>query len=172
MKRKYISVLIQLAILVFVQVIFLNNIRVFNYFIPFIYLYPIFKLSVHTPSWIIILLGAITGLILDAFMNTPGLNMASATLISYLRMPIIHLFFADEMDKEDEDFSPSFYSVKEYKYLLYILILCFLHIAVLLLLEAFSLSLYEQTIPYILCSTLISVPLMMILDALSGFRKR
>lgn len=172
MKRKYISVLFQLAILIFVQVIFLNNIRVFNYFIPFIYLYPIFKLTVRTPSWITILLGAVTGLILDMFMNTPGLNMAAATFVCYLRMPIIRLMFTDEMEKEEEDFSPSFYSVKGYKYLLYTLVLCFLHIATLLLIEAFSLSLYEQTIPYILCSTLISVPLMMILDALGGFRKQ
>lgn len=171
MNKKYISILLQLVALIFVQIVFLNNIRVFNYFIPLIYLYPIFKLTVHTPSWVTTLLGSMTGLVLDMFMNTPGLNMVAATFVSYIRMPLIRLLFSSEMEKNDEDFSPSFYAVKGYKYLIYILILSFLHISILLLTEAFSLSLYRQTIPYILCSTLISVPLMMILDALRGFRK-
>ncbi|MDO4695310.1 rod shape-determining protein MreD [Porphyromonas sp.] len=172
MNKKYISTLVQLAILIFVQVVFLNNIRVFSYFIPLIYLYPIFKLPVRTPSWITILMGAFTGIVLDAFMNTPGLNMSVSTLVAFVRTPLLKLIFDDEMEKEDENFSPSFHSVKGYKYLLYISILTILHISVLLLTEAFSLSLYARTIPYILCSTVISVPVMMVLDALSEIKKQ
>lgn len=171
MKNSYISTTLLIVVLIFVQVLFLNNIRVFTYFIPLVYLYPILKLTARTAPWITILLGALIGFVVDMFMNTPGLNMAATTLVAYLRKPIIRVLFSDELEKEEEDFFLSFYTVKGYKYLIYIFLLTLLHITSLLLLEAFSLSLYRQTLPYILGSIVISVPFMMVLDALGGFRK-
>ncbi len=173
MARKYIITIIQLLFLVFVQVVFLNHLRLFTYFLPIVYLYPVFKLPIRTERWVTTLLGAFSGILLDAFMNTPGLNMAISTLVAYFRNPILNFILGDDIDDREEDSpAPSFMSMKSYKYLLYLSSLTFIHVTGLLLTETFSLSLFDRTIPYVLGSTLISIPLMLIFDAFGRRVKR
>lgn len=74
---------------------------------------------------------------MDMAMNTPGLNMASATLVGYLRNPLLFAF-TDEQEIEDlsAPIRPSIYTMKRGSYLLYMLLMVAIHISSLLLMEA------------------------------------
>lgn len=166
MLKSYIKAVIQLLILVFVQVVCFNHIRLFEYFLPIVYLYPLLKMPCFTSRTMLTLLGAATGLLVDAFMNTPGLNMAITTLVAYLRNPILRAIVGDDVNEySDENPEPSLTTIKSYKYLLYLLIMVALHISLLLLLEAFSLDQLVRTLPYVGGALLVSLPIMLVFDA-------
>lgn len=168
MGKHYIRYILQTVVLLLLQVVAMNNIRLFGYLIPIVYLYPLLILPYQAPRWLTTLLGAVTGLLMDMIMNTPGLNMAAATLTGYLRNPIL---FGLTEDNELEDLStplrPSAYTVKFSKYLLYLFLMILIHIGSLLLLEAFSTQLFLMTLPHILGSTLITFVIIAIFEALA-----
>lgn len=171
--KYYISLTIQLVLLLFLQVIVLNNIRLFGYFLPILYLYPFLKMPIRMPQWSLTLIAFVAGIIMDMMMNTPGINCAAVTAAVYFREGIVRLL-ADEDDideGEDDDFIPSFRSMKVLRYLLYLLISLFIHIGSIMLLEAFSTRLFIGTVPYILGSVSISLILFIIFEFFRKERK-
>lgn len=164
MKTKYLSTVIQLLILVAIQVILLNHLRIYRYFMPIIYLYPLLKLPIRTDHMFQILLGAIVGIVVDLFMNTPGLNMFSATLVMYVRPRVLNLFLDDDLEETDNAI-PSYQTMHAIKYIFSTFFIVLVHISSLYLLEACSVLLFTETLPYILGSTAISLPVYLILDS-------
>lgn len=168
MNKYYFRYTIQSLILLLLQVVVMNNIRLFGYLIPIVYLYPLIFLPYQAPRWLTTLLGTLVGVLMDTAMNTPGLNMASATLVGYLRNPLL---FALTEHQAIEDLSapirPSIYTMKRSKYLLFILLTTAIHITTLLLLEAFSSALFLQMVPHILGSILITCIIFAIFEAFS-----
>ena len=71
--------------LVLIQVLFLNQIDLFGYIDPFIYLILIIILPQNIEKWMILIFGVSTGILLDLFEGNLGLNMASLVFISYLK---------------------------------------------------------------------------------------
>lgn len=169
MTKEYIKLGIYTLILLFLQVVVMNNIRLFGYFVPIIYLYPLLFLPYQTKHWLTTLLGAVMGIALDLFMNTPGLNMASATLMGFIRNPILYHLTDDDLleDSTKTILSPSLHTLRVWKYVFYILAMSLMHISSLMLLEAFSVSLFSRVIPHIVGSTIVSTILILLLEALS-----
>lgn len=167
-RRHYLVFVLQSAILLFVQAMILNHLLVFGYLAPILYLYPLLKLPFQTPRWIVVLLGALLGFLMDLFMNTPGLNLASATLVAYLRAPILLSLSEEEvMDEEHLHTKPSFHSLTILRHLGYLLLLALLHTTSLFLVEAFSVQLYSHLLPHIIGSTLMTFVIFVIFEVLS-----
>lgn len=169
MTKEYIRFVILSLILLFIQVVVMNNIRLFSYFIPIIYLYPLLFLPYQSSRWMTTILGAILGFVMDIMMNTPGLNMASATLVGFVRNPIlIHLTDDDVLeDSLTEVMRPSFYTLRIWKYGFYTLMMTLIHISSLMLLEAFSIQLFSKVIPHILGSTIVTIIIFFLFEALA-----
>lgn len=120
-----------------------------------------------------ILLAAVIGLLVDMFMNTPGLNFAAFTLIGYLRNPILHLSISEESYTELTELdSPSFTTHKVWLYILYLSLCVITHTSVLFLLESFSTKLFVNTLPYILGSTSVTLVTFLIFDSIGASRKK
>lgn len=167
MSRHYWRFILQAALLLIIQAVVMNHIRLFNYFIPIIFLYPILKLPIQAPRWSIILLSALLGGSMDLLMNTPGLNMAVTALIGLIRAPIL-ISFADEdlMEEEGSIIVPTNSSLSIKNYQLYLLIMLTTQIATLMLLEAFSTNIFLNLLPSILGSVFISYIIYLFLDLL------
>lgn len=165
--KYYISLIIQCIILIFTQVIVLNSIRLFGYFLPIIYLYPFLKMPIRMPQWSLMLLGFIMGLMIDALMNTPGINCAAITAALYFRVPILEMLVdEDDLEENETMFIPSFKSMKVLPYISYLFLCATIHIGLIMLLEAFSTQLFYRVVPYILGSTAISLLIFVIFDLL------
>lgn len=168
MNKYYIRFVAQTILLLFIQLVAMNNIRLFGYFIPIIYLYPLLFLPYQTPRWLCTLFAAIAGLLMDMMMNTPGINMASATAVGYFRQPFLFgLTEEQELDDLSAPLRPSIYTMKLGKYILYMLLLAFIHILNIMLLEAFTTKLFLRMLPHILGSTVITLIIFGIFEALS-----
>ena len=171
MNGHYLRLVIWLPVLIFVQLVALNHLRIFEYFLPVLYLYPLLKMPYDTGRWTLILIAAVTGFIMDLLMNTPGLNMAATVLTMYCRKPLLTAMIPDDvLDDWDGDIVPGTKTMKVFPYLLYLFILTLAHVSVLLILEGFSLGLFRLILPYILGGTVFSFVLYLLFDLFS-FKK-
>ena len=83
-KLANISVLYVLIILV--QVFLLNNIGLFhNNMLPFLYVLVLLSLPFETPNWLLLVIGLITGLIIDVFDGTLGMHASACVFMMFLR---------------------------------------------------------------------------------------
>jgi cell shape-determining protein MreD len=118
-----------------VQVFLLNKIPFLHRFIvPYLYFLFILWLPFSTPRIALLFIGFITGLILDYFKMTPGLYAAACVLIAYVRPFIIQLLITKETN-EITFHEPSPRGLGWGPYLVYALILTFLHHLYLTLLQ-------------------------------------
>ena len=84
--------IVRLISLVLIQVLLLDHLDVANgYMVPYLYVLFLLMLPFELPGWTQLLLGAATGLILDAFSSTPGMHMSACVLLMFVRKHLLRL---------------------------------------------------------------------------------
>ena len=125
----------RLILFIMVQVFVLNKVpHLHRFVVPYLYFLFILWLPFTTPRLMLLFVGFITGLSLDYFTMTPGLHAAACVLIAYVRPFIINLLITKEAT-EITFHEPSPVGLGWGPYLIYALVLTFLHHAYLTLLE-------------------------------------
>lgn len=77
---------------VLIQVLLLNNLQLSAFMNPYIYVLFIITLPFSTPRWLLLILGFITGLTVDIFMNTWGIHASATVFMAFLRPFILSSF--------------------------------------------------------------------------------
>ena len=125
----------RLAIFILVQVFILNRIpHLHRFIIPYLYYLFILWLPFSVSRIGLLLVGFVTGLLLDYFTVTPGLHAAACVLIAYARPFIITIL----IPKDTSEFNyrePSPAAMGWAPYSVYVIVLTFLHHIYLTLLE-------------------------------------
>lgn len=80
------------VLLVLVQVLIFSRIHLFGYATACIYIIFIIKLPRHTTRNELLIWSFLFGLCVDMFCNTPGINAAAATLLGFVRNPLLSAF--------------------------------------------------------------------------------
>lgn len=153
--------------LILLQVLVIDNIRLGFYVHPYVYVLFIFLLPFNIQKWQLLILGFFTGLTVDLFNGTPGLNAAATVFMSFIRPYVISsMTRRKDINANDE---PSLNNMGISWFIVYTLILLISHNLILFLLEAFSFKLLGT----ILIQTLLSVfsSLMLIFIILLLFKK-
>lgn len=84
--------ILRLITLVLIQVLLLDHLDVANgYMVPYLYVLFLLMLPFELPGWAQLLIGAATGLILDAFSSTPGMHMGASTAMMFGRVHLLKL---------------------------------------------------------------------------------
>lgn len=78
--------------LVLLQALVLNNVHVFGYATPFLYIYFIIKLSPSTSRNGLMMWAFFLGLSVDIFSDTPGMNAAASVLLAFVCPFYLRLF--------------------------------------------------------------------------------
>ncbi|HWJ26367.1 MAG TPA: rod shape-determining protein MreD [Flavisolibacter sp.] len=125
----------RLAIFILVQVYVLNKVpHLHRYIVPYLYFLFILWLPFNISRLGLLLIGFITGLVLDYFTLTPGLHTAACVLIAYVRPFLIGVL----IPKDTSEFNyrePSPRGMGWAPYMLYAFLLTLLHHTYLTLLE-------------------------------------
>ena len=157
---------LRLAIFIFVQAFILNKVpNLHRFVVPYIYYLFILWLPFSTPRLTLLALGFITGLALDYFKMTPGLHTAACVLIAYVRPFIITLL----SPKEATEYTfrePSPKAMGWSSYLVYALILTFLHHLYLTILEWLDFGSLLEMLIKVLATTAISMLLIVTVEVL------
>lgn len=155
--------ILRFIVLVIVQIFLLDNIQVWGYLSPMIYILFIFSLPVRFPRGALLLLAFVLGLIIDIFNNTPGIHAFATVLMAFLRTPIIRMTTSLE---DTSNPTPSFRTFGVTGYLEYVIILVLIHHTVLFLIESFSLVNISILIPKIIVSSAVTILLILGVESL------
>ncbi|TZF82069.1 rod shape-determining protein MreD [Pedobacter sp. BS3] len=162
MSRVILANLVRFFLLVFIQVFLLKNIGYYNLATPFIYILFIMRLPFDTPNWLLFLLAFCTGLTVDAFYDTTGINAAACSVLAWVRVMFISVTVQrDGFDNEPE---PSLGIMGFRWFFLYTIILALFHHITLFLLETFHVDEIQYTLMRILFSWLLTVFLIMVYE--------
>ena len=153
-------------ILVLLQVLLLNRIAVFGLAVPILYIYFLIKLPYGRSPFYVIISGFLLGLIIDIFLNTPGMNAAATTMVAAMRGVVLNLYYPKN---EYEELIPGIHTSAA-AFVKYTVTMVLLH-QTLTLIEAFTL-LIHRTLIRIVTSSILTIFLILALDSLSIRREK
>lgn len=151
---------IMLVVLVLLQVLLLNNIQFSGYVNPYMYVLFILLLPFETPSYLLLLLGFLIGLLVDIFSNTPGMHAAATTFMAFLRPYTISLI--SSRDSIEASIPPRLKTMGSGWFFRYTLILVLAHHLFLFFVEVFSFNGFLHTIARSLLSAAFTIVLIII----------
>ena len=155
---------------ILVQVYVLHEVPPLHKFItPYLYYLFILWLPFSIGRGSLMLVAFLFGLTLDYFVATPGLHAAACVLIAYVRPFLINLLIRQE-GSEMTYASPSPTSMGWAPYLVYVLVLTFLHHFYLMFLEYMQVGNFLLFVGKVFASSGISLLLIFITELLF-FRK-
>ena len=169
MGRAVITNSIRFLLLIATQVFLLKNIGYYNLSIPYLYILFILILPFGISNALLFLLAFFTGLTVDVFYDTLGLNAAACTVMAFVRIIFINLTVQrDGFDNEPE---PSLGIMGFRWFIFYAFILTFSHHFILFTFESFKFTELGYTLIRVIMSTLFTVFLMLITE-FAFFRKK
>lgn len=158
--------LIWFVLLVLIQVLVLNHIHLFNYATPLLFVYFLMRFPFGYPRWGVLLWGFTMGVILDMFANTPGVTSSSMTLMALITPYIMRLFVAKEDYIAD---APSLKSLGVESYYKYLGTFLLVYNILFYTFEIFNLHNFGDWLLRVICSTLITMVFVLIVEN-SNFR--
>lgn len=167
MKLSYIYEILLFVLLILLQTLLLNRINLFGIATPVLYSYFLLKLPVGRNLYSVIVSSFMMGLIIDIFLNTPGMNAAAITIVGAFRKNILGLFFERE---GYDDFVPGINTAAG-PFVRFTIFMVLLHLTLLFFIESFTLFNLKNTLLRIGTSSVVTIPLIIALDSLMCRRK-
>ena len=122
-------------LVILLQVFVFNHIILWNYAVPLLGVMVLFRTPLDAGRIGNMLLAFFSGLVLDAFSNTPGVATGALTATAFVQYPLIHAMVPKDAV---ENAVPDMNLLGRYGYISYIAILMLVHHLMYFLLEAFS----------------------------------
>ena len=164
MINQIISNIIRFFILVFVQIVILNNIQVSGFINPFLYVMFILLLPFETPGWLLLLLSFFMGLSIDMFSNTMGMHAAASVALAYFRPKVIRVI--SPRDGYETESKPTVVDMGFRWFFIYTIILVFIHHLILFFIESFSFHEFFSTLGRVLLSSVFTIALIILSEYL------
>ncbi len=155
--------IIRFILLFILQVLLVDNLQFMGWCYPAIYILFLILLPVNLPRWAELIIGFMTGLMMDIFCNTMGIHTAACTFIAFLRPIFInHLVVDNERILE----APSSRNIGLIPFIKIVVYLTFAFHILLFALEAFSLHNWWITLIQILSSSILCIIIFLLYDLL------
>ncbi len=158
--------IIRFILFILVQVYIFNKVPPVHQFVkPYIYFLFILWLPFNMPRGLQMIIAFIYGLTFDYFSGTPGLHTMPCVFIAYLRPFLLNLLIPQETTQLSFA-EPSVKSMGWASYGTYVLILTFLHIALLVFIEWMEFGDFVFFIGKVTATTALSLILIFITEML------
>lgn len=162
--RQAIQYSLMIVLYLFLQIFFMRNLVLFNYAFCFIYIAGVLLVPADTDRMYVLLLGFVTGFIVDVFSNTYGMHAAATVLVAYLR-PFLIQYQMDSKGSERAEIGIRSQGLGSF--LAYIFPLVLLHETILFLMEINNFGMILFTLLRIVASTLLTTLMIVILELFS-----
>jgi len=160
MNNRYIIHIARFVVLVFFQVLVLDNIQLSGYLNPYFYVLFILLLPFETPRWLLLLSAFFLGFSVDLFENSLGINIAASILMAFLRPYVIQLVASKQ--EYEPGLEPCIRDLGFTWFISYSLILVFIHHFALFYIEVFRFSEFLSTFYRVIGSTIFTMVLIII----------
>lgn len=151
MSKTVVNALLLLLALVPAQAVIFNNLAIYGLALPLVFIYVLITLPVTVGANLAMTIGFLSGLAVDVFSDTPGLNALCCTVLAFVRRPVLHLYLP-----LDDEIGPSplgFRSLGAETFLKYMLTMVLVYCTLVFTAEAFELFNLRLWLLRIVCST-------------------
>jgi rod shape-determining protein MreD len=149
-------------LLILLQVLLFNNIMFSGYVNPYVYVMIILLLPVEIPSWLLLIISFLTGLSIDIFSGTIGMHTAATVITGFARPYVLRIIAPRDGYESGDGPSMSLYGVRWF--LIYSLIIVFIHHLSLFYLEVFSFTDFFRTMLRVILSSGFTVIFILLLE--------
>lgn len=129
---KYI---LNFVVLVLLQGLILNNIQLFGYVNPYLYVIFLITLPTNVSREAVLFIGFLLGISIDVFANTFGIHAAATVFAAFVRYYLLKIFTPRD---DHEDLVPSIKSFGIGPFFKYTLFMVLLHHSALFFIDYFS----------------------------------
>jgi rod shape-determining protein MreD len=157
---EFFTYLLRFVVIILLQLLVVNNIELSSMVNPYIYVVFILMLPINMKPWKVLMISFMVGGVMDAFSSTPGLHIAAANLMGYLRS--FYLSAATTKEDQESNNTPSISRKGIVWYSIYCFLFIFIHHFVLFFLEIYTFREFFSTLIRILLSTFVSLLLIII----------
>jgi hypothetical protein len=164
MNRAFITHSCQFIVFLGLQILLLRNLVLFNTAFCYLYIGFLLFLPIQMPPVLLLLLAFVSGITVDIFYDTIGINAAAAVLLAYLR-PYVLLVLTPRDDYEKSD-SVNVHVMGWRWFTVYSLFLIFIHHLALFFLELGSFREVGFTLLKVLVSTIFTFLVLVIIQLL------
>ena len=119
MSKSILQYILITVVLVLAQVLICNNIMIFNVATLFIFIYVIINLPLSLPTGWLLTWAFLSGLIVDIFSDTLGVNALACTVLAMVKKPVFYAYIPK--DDRTKDILPSLSSLGFSVYAKYLL---------------------------------------------------
>lgn len=144
--------------LLFLQVLLLDNLHWLGLVHPFIYIWAIILLPIELPRWLQMLIGAAIGMVMDLFTHAPGIHMAGCVMMAYLR-PLLVSGVVQDIDRMKGAVTSA--TIGMGNWLRIVAIMVAVHHTIVFLLEAFTFAHFGYTLLQIILSGIFSYAMLL-----------
>ena len=165
MSKTVLTLIILFLVLIPAQAVIFNNLILFNVALPLVFIYLIISLPVTLSTNWSLTIGFVTGLAVDIFSDTPGMNALACTNLAFLRKPVYHLYMS--YDDDLSGLRPSISTMGSAAYFKYLLTMVFVYCLMLFAIEAFQFFNIRLLLMRTVCSTIFTFIIIYAIDSLS-----
>ena len=165
MSKTVLTLIILFLVLIPAQAVIFNNLILFNVALPLVFIYLIISLPVTLSTNWSLTIGFVTGLAVDIFSDTPGMNALACTNLAFLRKPVYHLDMA--YDDDLSGLRPSISTMGSAAYFKYLLTMVFVYCLMLFAIEAFQFFNIRLLLMRTVFSTIFTFIIIYAIDSLS-----
>lgn len=170
MNNRLLSQILNFLVYVILQVLIVKNFVLFDMAFCYVYVGFLLLLPLDTGKINLLLLGFFTGLMVDIFYDSLGINAAASVLLMYIRPYWLDMIASRE--SEDNMFNPSLRNLGLESFLTYTLPLIFIHHFTLLYLDAGGFHMFFYVLLTVVFSTMFSALLIIIFQYLFYPKRR
>ena len=153
-----------------IQLILLRNAVLFNIAFCFVYIAFILLLPLETPPLILLILGFVTGFVVDIFYDTLGIHTASCVIVAFIRPFVIKTLTPGSDYEPRTNISIKLLGLQWFS--IYSSILIFVHHVALFYIEIASARMFFFTLAKAFFSTIFTFVVIVIIQYLFFYSKK
>lgn len=150
------------------QVLIFNNIQFSGYVNPYVYVMFIVLLPVVLPSWVVLIIGFLTGFVMDAFSGTMGVHTFATVMAAFARPWLLSLNVTHEAGDPSVSVSTKNYGFRWFSTITIMIVV--IHHLTLFYIEVFSFEGFFRTLLRALLSIGFSAFFIILLDLIRSRR--
>ncbi len=151
-------------LMVLMQVLLFNNIRISGYINPQVYLFYVLMLPVHIRGYVLLLSAFLLGFTVDVFTDSMAIHAMATVFMAFCRPAVLRILTIKASLESME--SPAFSSLGTFSLVLYAFTLILLHHVALFFLEIFRFNELIQTLSRAVASAFVTLVFVLIAFAL------
>lgn len=169
MERPIIFDILLAVFLVLIQVLICNHIIIFNVAMAFLFIYVIISLPMNmNPNWLLTW-AFLTGLAVDIFSDTPGVNALACTLTAMVKKPVLYAYIP--RDDRTKNVVPSLRSLGFAVYAKYLLTISAIYCTLMFTIEYFNFAAVKEIALMSLTSAVLTFIILLGLDCIIVSRR-